>query len=248
MAFTGTIINFVGVLVIGILGSFVKKGIPKRITDTLISAMAICVIFIGVDGVLEAAPAISKIESFSNGLVKVLIMIISMAIGALVGELVDIDKQITRLGEFLEAKFASGRDAQKGNFAKGFVSCSILFCVGAMAVNGGIEDGMGNPEILIAKTVIDCITCFIMATTLGVGCAFSAFTLLVYQGAFALLGFALSSVIPTATITYMSVVGSLIIILIGTNMLGVTKVKTANMIPAMFMPLLLTPLFDLIVG
>ena len=117
-----------------------------------------------------------------------------------------------------------------------------------MAVNGGIEDGMGNPEILIAKTVIDCITCFIMATTLGVGCAFSAFTLLVYQGAFALLGFALSSVIPAATITYMSVVGSLIIILIGTNMLGVTKVKTANMIPAMFMPLLLTPLFNLIVG
>ena len=248
MAFLGTIVNFVGVLIFGVLGSFVKKGIPKRITDALISAMAICVIFIGIDGVLESAPTISKIESFSNGLVKILVMIISMAIGTLVGELVNIDKQITRLGEFLEAKFASGVDGQKGNFAKGFVSCSILFCVGAMAVNGGIEDGMGNPEILIAKTVIDCITCFIMATTLGVGCAFSALTLLVYQGAFALLGFALSSVIPAATITYMSVVGSLIIILIGTNMLGATKVKTANMIPAMFAPLLLTPLFTLIVG
>lgn len=248
MAFTGTIINFVGVLVIGILGSFVKKGIPKRITDTLIAAMAICVIFIGIDGVLEAAPAISKIKSFSDGLVKVLVMIISMAIGTLIGELIDIDKQITRLGDFFETKFTSGKDAKKGNFAKGFVSCSILFCVGAMAVNGGIEDGMGNPEILIAKTVIDCITCFIMATTLGIGCAFSAFTLLIYQGAFALLGFALSSAIPAATMSYMSVVGSLIIILIGTNMLGATKVKTANMIPAMFIPLLLTPLFTLVVG
>ena len=91
MAFLGTIVNFVGVLIFGVLGSFVKKGIPKRITDALISAMAICVIFIGIDGVLESAPTISKIESFSNGLVKILIMIISMAIGTLVGELVNID-------------------------------------------------------------------------------------------------------------------------------------------------------------
>ena len=244
MPFLGTLINFFGVLLAGVLGAFLKKGISKRITDTVISAVGVCVVFIGIDGALEAAPIIS--DGSYNGLVKVLIMIISMAIGAVLGELVDIDRLICALGNKLESRLASNADeSQKGNFARGFVSCSILFCVGAMAVNGGIEDGMGNPEILIAKTVIDFISCFIMATTLGIGCAFSAVPLLVYQGAFALLGIFLSSIIPASTITYMSVTGSLIIILIGTNMLGITKVKTANLVPAIFMPLALAPVFEL---
>ena len=247
MPFLGTIINFVGVIIAGALGALVKKGIPKRITDTVIFAVGACVIFIGIDGTLEAAPLISATEY--NGLAKILIMIISMALGALIGEIIDFDKLITRLGDKLELKFATGADeSQKGNFAKGFVSCSILFCVGAMAVNGGIEDGMGNPEILIAKTVIDCISCFLMASTLGIGCAFSAIVLLVYQGSFALIGMLLSNVIPASTITYMSVTGSLIIILIGTNMLGMTKIKTANLVPAIFMPLALAPLFELVLG
>ncbi len=249
MPFLGTLINFFGVIIAGALGALVKKGIPKRITDTVIYAVGVCVIFIGIDGALEAAPVISY--TAYNGLAKTLIMIISMAVGALIGELIDFDRLITRLGDTLEARFASGaEDSQKGNFAKGFVSCSILFCVGAMAVNGGIEDGMGNPEILIAKTVIDCISCFLMASTLGIGCAFSAGVLFVYQGAFALLGMILSTsgIVPPYTITYMSVVGSLIIILIGTNMLGMTKIKTANLVPAIFMPIILAPLFRLILG
>ena len=247
MPFLGTIINFVGVIIAGVLGALVKKGIPKRITETVIYAVGVCVVFIGIDGALEAAPIIS--ETDYNGLAKILIMIISMAVGALLGELIDVDRLITKLGNTLEARFASdAADSQKGNFAKGFVSCSILFCVGAMAVNGGIEDGMGSPDILIAKTVIDCISCFLMAASLGIGCAFSALTLLVYQGAFALLGMFLSTsgIVPASTITYMSVTGSLIIILIGTNMLGATKVKTANMIPAIFMPAAICPLFNLI--
>jgi uncharacterized membrane protein YqgA involved in biofilm formation len=248
MPFLGTIINFFGVIIAGVLGALVKKGIPKRITDTVISAVAVCVVFIGIDGALLAAPIISATDY--NGLAKILIMILSMAIGAVIGEAIDIDRLITRLGDSLEARFASGAGEQKGNFAKGFVSCSILFCVGAMAVNGGIEDGMGSPEILIAKTVIDFISCFLMAASLGIGCAFSAITLLIYQGAFALVGMLLSTsgIVPESTITYMSVTGSLIIILIGTNMLGMTKVKTANLIFAIFMPLLLAPLFELALG
>ena len=248
MPFLGTIINFFGVIIAGVLGALVKKGIPKRITDTVISAVAVCVVFIGIDGALEAAPIISATDY--NGLAQILIMILSMAIGAVIGEAIDIDRLITRLGDSLEARLASGAGEQKGNFAKGFVSCSILFCVGAMAVNGGIEDGMGSPEILIAKTVIDFISCFLMAASLGIGCAFSAITLLIYQGAFAMLGMLLSTsgIVPESTITYMSVTGSLIIILIGTNMLGMTKVKTANLIFAIFMPLLLAPLLELALG
>ena len=141
MPFLGTLINFVGVIIAGILGTLVKRGIPKRITDTVICAVGVCVIFIGIDGVIEPAPEISS--AGYNGLAKTLIMIISMALGALIGELIDFDSLITRLGNKLETKFASGADeSQKGNFAKGFVSCSLLFCVGAMAVNGGMEDGM----------------------------------------------------------------------------------------------------------
>jgi uncharacterized membrane protein YqgA involved in biofilm formation len=251
MPFLGTIVNFFAVLVFGTLGTFLKRGIPKRISDAVISGMAICVIYIGIDGILEAAPPVPEGSFFSAGLVKVLIMILSMGIGTLIGELVDFDKLLGRLGNTLEMKMdgilnKDGEDAPRGNFSRGFVSCSMLFCVGAMAVNGAIQDALGDPTLLLAKTVIDSITCFVMASTLGIGCAFSAFFLLIYQGGIGLLGFFLSSFIPASTITYMSVTGSLIIILIGTNVLGVTKVKTANMVPAMFMPLLLAPLFKLI--
>ena len=246
MAFLGTLINFLGVLLFGILGAFLKKGIPKRISEAIISAMAICVIYIGVDGALESAPAVPAGSFFSPGLIKILVMILSLGIGTLIGELLDIDSLVTRLGCCVEKKLSRfSHEGGEGSFAKGFVSCSLLFCVGAMAVNGALQDGMGNPDILLAKTVIDCITCFVMATTLGIGCAFSAFLVLLYQGVIAVMGYFLLSAVSAATVTYMSVTGSLIIILIGTNMLGMTKVKTANMVPAIFIPLIISPIISL---
>jgi uncharacterized membrane protein YqgA involved in biofilm formation len=232
MPFLGTLVNFVVVLVTGVLGSLVKRGVPKKIADSVMSAMAICVIYIGIDGILAAAPAVPEGFFISSGLMKVLVMIISMGVGTLVGELVNIDGFVSRLGELLEKKFA--KDGEKGNFARGFVSCTLLFCVGAMAINGAIQDAIGNPDILLAKSVIDGISCFIMASTLGIGCAFSSVAVLVYQGLVALLGLFLASFLPAASIAYLSVTGSLIIILIGTNVLGCTHVKTANMIPAIF--------------
>ena len=236
MPFLGTIVNFAAVLVAGILGSLLKKGVPKRFSDSIRSAMAVCVIYIGVSGTLEAAPAVEG-GFLEAGLVKVLIMILSMGLGTLLGELLDLDKQMNRLGAFVEKKLSHG--GEQGSIAKGFVACSLLFCIGAMAVNGAIFDAVGKPDTLLAKSVIDAISCFVMATSLGIGCALSAFTLLIYQGGIALIGFFAANFLPAAALTYMSVTGSLIIILIGTNMLGMTKVKTANMVPAIFMPLLL---------
>ena len=236
MPFLGTIVNFAAVLVAGILGSLLKKGVPKRFSDSIMSAMAVCVIYIGVSGTLEAAPAVEG-GFLDAGLVKVLIMILSMGLGTLLGELLDLDRQMNRLGAFVEKKLSHG--GEQGSIAKGFVACSLLFCIGAMAVNGAIFDALGEPDTLLAKSVIDAISCFVMATSLGIGCALSAFTLLIYQGAIALIGFFAANFLPAAALTYMSVTGSLIIILIGTNMLGMTKVKTANMVPAIFMPLLL---------
>ncbi len=247
MPFLGTIVNFFAVLAAGILGTLVKKGVPKRISDAIMSGMAVCVIYIGVDGMLERAPEVAGAESlFTDGLVKVIVMILSLAIGTLIGELIDIDKWVGRLGDALEKKFSRDGDTS-GNFSRGFVSCSLLFCVGAMTVNGAIADAMGNSDILIAKSVIDAISCFIMATTYGIGCAFSAVFVLLYQGVISLLGIGLVNVLPPESITYMSVTGSLVIILVGLNVLGCTKVKTANMIPAIFMPIAVWPLISLII-
>lgn len=245
MPFLGTIVNFLLVLITGTLGSLVKKSVPKRIEEAIMSGMSICVIYIGIDGILEPAPAVAEDSFLSAGLIKVLVMILSMGIGILIGELIDIDKWINRLGTALESKFAPNAET-RGNFARGFVSCSLLFCVGAMAVKGALDDVVGNPDILLAKSVIDAITCFIMATSLGIGCAFSAFFVLIYQGAISLIGLGLVEILPASTISYMSITGSLIIILIGTNVLGVTKVKTANMIPAIFTPIAVAPLLNLI--
>jgi len=245
LAFLGTIINFFAVLILGLIGSFVKKGVPEKISNAIISAMAICVIYIGIDGIIAEAPPVSDDSFFSAGLIKVLVMILSLGIGTLIGELIDIDKQMNRLGAFVEKKLCKGREGE-GNFAKGFVSCSILFCVGAMAVNGAIADAFGSPDILIAKSAIDGIVVFVMASTLGIGCMFSAFTVLVYQGALTAIALIVKDLLPAATVSYMSITGSLIIVLIGTNMLKMTNVKTANMVPAMFLPIAIAPLVSLI--
>ena len=246
MAFLGTIVNFFAVLVCGLLGLLVKRGVPKRISDGILSAMAVVVIFIGIDGALEPAPALPEGTFLSAGLVKILVMIISMALGTLIGEAIDIDKWVSRLGEWLEHKLV--KDGEKGKFAKAFVSCSLLFCVGAMTVNGAFADAMGKPDILIAKSVIDGIVCLVMASTLGIGCAASSVFVLVYQGLLTVVGLFLAGSLSPEIISYMSVTGSLIIILIGVDMLGVAKIKTANMTPAIFLPALISPLILAIIS
>ena len=244
MPFLGTIINFITVMAAGILGTLFKKGISERFESAIMTAMGACVVMIGVDGFMEAAPAVSEDSILSAGLVKVLIVIISMGLGTLLGTLVDIDKWVTRLGDFLEKKM--GKLNTGGGFSRGFVSCTILFCVGAMAVNGSIADAVGKPDILIAKSVIDGFSCFMMASSFGIGCAFSAFGVLIYQGILTLGGLFLFTAVPATTLSYVSITGSLVIMLIGTNLLGVTKVKTANMIPAIFLPFALAPLAALL--
>ena len=244
MPFLGTIVNFFTVLVCGLLGLLVKRGIPKRVSDGLSYAMAACVIYIGIDGVIEAAPTVDADSFFSAGLVKIIVMILSMGLGTLIGELVDIDKWVNRLGEFAERKLV--KDGEKGRFAKGFVSCSLLFCVGAMTVNGAFADAIGKPDILLAKSAIDGVMCFVMASTLGIGCAASAFFVLGYQGLLTLVGLFVTDLLSAQTVAYMSATGSLIILLIGLNMLGCVKVKTANMTPAIFLPILIWPLLSLL--
>lgn len=243
MPFLGTLVDFFVVLVTGTLGSLLKRGIPERISDAIMKAVGVCVVFIGIEGFLLEPPDVSDSAVISDGPVLLIVVILSMGLGTLIGEIIDIDRLVGRLGERLEARFAKGEGV---NFARGFVSCSLILCVGPMAVNGAFADALGNPDILLTKAVIDGITCIVMAATLGIGCAASAFFVLAYQGALTLLGLLLGSVLPAASVTYMSVTGSLVILLIGTNILGATRVKTANMTPAIFIPALILPLVEFI--
>jgi uncharacterized membrane protein YqgA involved in biofilm formation len=246
MLFLGTIVNFFAVLICGILGLLIKNGVPKKISEAIATAMSVCVIYIGIEGALETAPQLPEGALLSAGLAKILIMILSVGLGTLIGELIDIDGLVNRLGDFLESKLV--KRGEKGGFAKGFVSCSLLFCVGAMTVNGAFQDALGKPDILLTKSVIDAVMCFVMASTMGVGCAASSVFVLAYQGILTLLGLFIADLLPTAIISYMSVTGSLLIILVGTNMLGATRVKTANMIPSIFMPALIAPLILAIIS
>lgn len=247
MPFTGTLINFACIIIFSVLGAVVGQRLPERINRGVFAAIAICVVYIGLDGVFALPPEGVALDTFfgNEGLTKFIILLISMSVGTAVGEIIDIDKWVNRLGEKIEKKFLNSDEAVKGNFSKGFVSCTIMTCVGAMAVNGAILDAVGDPHILIAKSVIDAISCFIMATSLGIGCAFSALPMLIYQGIITAVFLLMESVIPAATIYYLSATGSLIIVLIGTNFMGATSVKTANMTPAIFIPMVLVPILRL---
>ena len=242
MPFLGTIINFAVVLIAGTLGTLLKKGIAERLERAIMSAIGVCVVIIGVDGALAAPPAVAEDSFLSAGLVKVLIIIISMGIGTIIGTLIDIDKWVIRLGDFLEKKM--GKLNTGGGFSRGFVACTMLFCVGAMSVNGAIADAVGDPSILIAKSVLDAFTCFMLATSYGIGCAFSAFAVLAYQGLLSVGGYFIFHSVPADTLSYVSITGSVVIMLVGLNVLGATKIKTANMIPAVFIPFALAPLMQ----
>ncbi len=241
MFMLGTIVNAAAIAVFGLLGSLLKKGIPERIAKTVISGIALCVIFIGITGAIDGFADFTA----GNALFRdygMLFVILSLALGGLIGELIDIDRWLNRLGAWVEKRLTRGKATSAdghSSIAVGFVNCTILFCVGSMAILGAIEDtGKGTPDILFSKSVLDAISALIMATTMGIGCALSAIPVFLYQGFFSVLALLFLTGMPAPVMGALSAAGSLVIIAIGTNMLGITKIKTANFIPAVFLPLL----------
>ncbi len=218
------IVNAVAVIVGAVLGLFLKRGIPERVSKAVMTAMGLCVVYIGIDGALSGDNAI--------------VLVVSLAIGTLVGTFIDLDAKLTALGVFIERKMKMSDG--KTSIAEGFVSGSLLFCVGAMAIVGSLESGLnGNHEIIFTKSIIDMISACMLATTLGIGVAFSAVCVFVYQGALVLCSGLLSTALTDAAlVAEISCAGSVIIIGLGLNMLGITKIKVANMLPAViFVPL-----------
>lgn len=222
---SGAVVNFILVIVGGLVGMLLKKGIPERIQQTLMYAMALCVLFIGVTGLFEEN-------------INTLIVIISAAFGAVIGQAIDLDGLVNRLSDKIESKFKKGQD-ESGKIAEGFATATLLFCVGAMTVVGSINSGIsGDNTTLYSKSLIDCISAAVFASSMGLGVVLSSVAVLIIEGGLTLLATVVQPVLTTRVIAHMSVIGSLLIIAISLNMLKVTKIKVMNIIPAIFLPIL----------
>ena len=222
-----TIINALAIVFGSSIGLLLKGGIPEKVNDTLIKGMSLCVILISILGISGVSGALSQND--------ILVIIFSMAIGAVIGEVIDVDKRITDFGDKLEKKF----NGKGGKISEGFVSASLLFCVGAMAIVGSLESGLtGNYKTLFAKSVIDGISAIVFTSTLGIGVMLSAVSVFIYQGSITLAAGLLKGILVGAVINDMRAIGSVLIIAIGLNMLGATKIKVANLLPAIFIPIL----------
>lgn len=223
MILLGSIVNGVAVIVCGILGALIKNRLPKHICETIVKGLSLCIIYIGIDGALSGE--------------NPLIAILSVTIGAIVGELIDIDKHLNRFGAFIQSKVKSSGD---NRFAEGFVSVTLLICVGAWAITGAMDAGLrGDHSSFYAKAVVDGASTLIMATTMGIGTALAGVVLIVYQGGLALLSTLIEPLLTQTVINELTCVGSLLIIAIGLNMMGLTKIKVVNILPAVFVPFIL---------
>jgi len=188
-------------------------------------ALGLCTIFIGIKGVLTGE--------------HTLILIVSMVLGTLIGESLDLDLRISRLGKWVELKFQKDAHENLG-IAEGFVTATLLFCVGAMAIVGSLQSGLtGDHEMIFTKSVLDFVAAIVFASTKGIGVIFSAVAILIYQGSIVLLASWIAPFLTSEVIYEMTAVGALLIFALGLNILGITKIKVMNLVPAIFIPILL---------
>ena len=219
MSLTGVLVNTGTVIVGSLLGLLFKKGIPERVSGAVMIALGLCTIYIGVSGSLQGE--------------NILIVIGAMVLGAIVGTLLGIDDAVNRLGKWVENRFSAGDGTV--TIAQGFVTASLLFCVGAMTINGAIESGIkGENATFFAKATLDFFSSMMLASGLGIGVLLSAAFVLVFQGGLTLLAGVLAPVLTASAVAEMTCAGSLILIAIATNLLGLSKFKVADYIPAIF--------------
>lgn len=222
MVLLSSIVNGITIVAGALLGVLLKKGLPERVSGGIMQGMALCVMAIGIKGLFDG-------ENF-------LITILSVAVGGALGHLIDLDRYLNRFGAFMQKKLTKNESGS--TFAEGFVTATLLVCVGAMAITGALDSGIrGDNTTIFAKSLIDFCSCMIMASTLGLGVAFAGPACFAYQGLIALGGSAIANFLTEAMIGEMTVVGSLLIVAISLNMLGMTKIKVVNFIPACFLPL-----------
>ena len=239
---TGTIVNALAILVgsaAGLLLTWLAKhfsnllpsgsaALGERLQTIIMQGVALCVLFLGISGSLKGENS--------------LIAILSMVVGAIIGELLDLDKRMRGLGDWVQKKTEHlvKQERSAPSITDGFVTASLLFCVGAMAIVGALQDGLvGDHSTLFAKSLLDGISSVVFAASLGIGVSFSAVAVFLYQGLIAVMASFLQPLLGDVVIAEMTCVGSLLIVALGLNMLDLTKIKVMNLVPAIFIPILL---------
>lgn len=218
----GAAINGIGIFTAGILGSLIKKGMPERLKDSLMTGLGLCVLYSGAAG-------------FSSE-TNLLVLTISIAAGVVIGEVFDFDGNLNRFGSFIERKIS----LKDNNFADGFVSASLFVCVGAMAIVGAIESGTkGTYNTYLAKSFIDILIVFLMSTKKGPGCAFAGIICFIYEALLTLGSGFIATIVNDTVLSQMSQVGSLLVVAISLNLLNITHIKVASFVLAPFIPVLI---------
>lgn len=217
----GVIVNVGTVLLGSLVGLFLKRGIPEKVTEALMIGVGLCTVFIGISGALQGE--------------NTLVLILSMAIGTVIGTLLDIDRQLNRLAAYVENRFKQ-KDGQV-TVAEGFVTASLLFCVGAMTIVGSLQAGLtGDCEMLYTKATLDLISSCVLSASLGIGVLLADIFVLVFQGGLVLLAGFIAPFLTDYAIGEMTCAGSVLIIALGLNLIGVTKIKVANYLPVILIP------------
>ncbi len=228
----GVIVNVITVIIGSSIGLLFKKGIPEKVSSATMTGLGVCTLYIGISGSLCGE--------------NVLILIASVVLGVIVGTLIDIDGAVNRLARKVEAKFR--KENSKVSITEGIITATLLFCVGSMTVTGSVQAGInGDNSVLITKAMLDLISSMMLASTLGIGVLLSAVAVLVIQGGLVLLAELISPLLSTGAINEMTCAGSILIIMIGTNLMGITKIKVADFLPAILLaPIIynIVPLFE----
>ena len=223
----GTLINTAAIILGGVLGSLFGKLLKERHQDSLQKACGVSVLFIAIAGVLEGMLTIEN-GSLVGG--RALLLVGSLALGALAGELINLEHWFEKFGEWLKQKTGNSKDAR---FVDGFVTASLTVCIGAMAIVGAIEDGInGNYSILLTKAILDLIIIMVMTGSLGKGCIFSAIPVFLLQGSVTVLAVLIKPLMTDAALGNLSLVGNVLIFCVGINLVWGKKVKVANLLPA----------------
>ncbi len=221
----GVFVNVVAVLLGSTVGLLFRKGIPEKVSKAVMLALSLCTLYIGIDGALDGSNTI--------------VLILSIVFGTILGTIIDIDDKINRVGLFLERKLQ--KEGEMTSIAQGFMTGSLLFCIGAMTIVGSLNSGLsGDHTLIYTKSILDMISSCVLSSTMGIGIMFSSLFILVYQSTLVLCAGLLRNVLTDpALISEITCAGSVMIIGISLNMLGLTKIKVANLLPA----LLFVPLF-----
>ena len=221
----GTIVNVVAIIIGSILGFLVKGRLPERFQNIVIQGISLAVLIIGLQMALS-------VEDTTGTLV----VIFSLVIGGIIGEMLEIENRLERLGEIIQSKFGS----EDGLFVQGFVQSSLIYCVGAMAIMGAIQDGLNNdPSILFTKSLLDGTASVAFSATFGIGVLFSSIPVLIYQGSISLLSAWAQRFLNQDVIAMMTATGGLLIMAIGLNMLLSVKIKIGNLLPSIFVAIII---------